>query len=78
MLTTHRIIWFKQTLALEIPLFYVFDYSKGVTFSHLLISTTLNLALLIYNYLSYSFREDFSIRKPSSSSCATKTSSPLM
>jgi hypothetical protein len=30
MLTTHRIIWFSNGQGLEIPLFYVRDFAKGV------------------------------------------------
>ena len=30
MLTTHRIIWFREVEGLEIPLFHVKDFSKGV------------------------------------------------
>ena len=30
MLTTHRILWFKDKDGLEIPLFYVKDFKKGV------------------------------------------------
>ena len=30
MITTHRIIWFNDNKGLEIPLFYVKEYKKGV------------------------------------------------
>lgn len=30
MLTTHRIIWYKENEGLEIPLFYIKDVAKGV------------------------------------------------
>lgn len=30
MLTTLRVIWYKDHLGLEIPLFYVKEYKKGV------------------------------------------------
>jgi hypothetical protein len=29
-LTTHRILWVKDSLGLEIPLFYIYDYKKEV------------------------------------------------
>jgi hypothetical protein len=32
LLTTHRIIWFRNLEGLEMPLFYVRDYQKGKKF----------------------------------------------
>lgn len=47
MITTHRIIWFRQTDGLEIPLFHVNTFEKGVS------TPTPTLTIFLY-------REDFS------------------
>jgi hypothetical protein len=37
MLTTHRVLWFREQEGLEIPLHYIKDFKKAVKFLYLIL-----------------------------------------